>query len=483
MGLGHALTIGLSAALAAYLGLWVLPSFANSEQTEPSDNTGDARLPSAVWMAPTLAGGGYSSEAISYALELDKEYGEGSGRFGLRQFAEQHNVHFVQGLPQATTQVLKRLMEVGGTWPASRGRPKKKRWDVAICHATPDVWHGDGAFGWGFANPCPPLDARYMVGRTMYETDRLPEKWVSRINDMDEVWVPSGFAVDQFVKSGVDREKIYVVPEAVDTALFDPNIHKPLELTGLELAGASKSNATQDPPFRFLSVFKWEKRKGWDLLLQAYFEEFSSSDAVELIVKTSAFHTTSDFEEKIKKLTSGLKSVKTPRPRYSLLSRDLPLRELPRLYRAVDAFVLPSRGEGWGRPHVEAMSMALPVIATNWSGSTEFLSERCALPLKIEGLREVGEHGPKGHKWAEPSVTHLRSLMRWVVEHPDEAKLIGQRAREEMLTRFSPEVVIREHVTPQLTRIAQRMKDKKKQRKEEKKRIKEESNRKSSGEL
>ena len=27
-------------------------------------------------------------------------------------------------------------------------------------------------------------------------------------------------------------------------------------------------------------------------------------------------------------------------------------------------------GEGWGRPHVEAMSMALPVIATNWSGST-----------------------------------------------------------------------------------------------------------------
>ena len=31
-----------------------------------------------------------------------------------------------------------------------------------------------------------------------------------------------------------------------------------------------------------------------------------------------------------------------------------------RLYKSADAFVLPSRGEGWGRPHVEAMSMALP---------------------------------------------------------------------------------------------------------------------------
>jgi len=30
----------------------------------------------------------------------------------------------------------------------------------------------------------------------------------------------------------------------------------------------------------------------------------------------------------------------------------------PRYYAAADAFVLPSRGEGWGRPHVEAMSMA-----------------------------------------------------------------------------------------------------------------------------
>lgn len=33
--------------------------------------------------------------------------------------------------------------------------------------------------------------------------------------------------------------------------------------------------------------------------------------------------------------------------------------DFPGYYKAMDAFVLPSRGEGWGRPHVEAMSMAL----------------------------------------------------------------------------------------------------------------------------
>merc|ERR1719272_2750289 len=280
-------------------------------------------------MAPTLAGGGYSSEAISYALELEKEYRGGRPVFGLRQFAEHHKMSFVQGLPETTMQVLGDLMAAGDQ------RRSDVRWDVAICHATPDVWHADGAFGWGTVNPCPPGNARFTVGRTMYETDRLPEVWVKRINAMDAVWVPSAFAFDQFVSSGVDKDKIVVVPEAVDTALFDPAMHEPLDLAaaGVKRKGKGKGKDKEVEPFRFLSVFKWEKRKGWDVLLQAYFEEFSADDAVELLVKTSAFHSDSDFENKITEFTSGLNFTKKPLARYAVLGADLPLRDLPRLYR------------------------------------------------------------------------------------------------------------------------------------------------------
>ena len=38
-------------------------------------------------------------------------------------------------------------------------------------------------------------------------------------------------------------------------------------------------------------------------------------------------------------------------------------------YAGADAFVLPTHGEGWGRPAVEAMAMALPSVVTNWSGT------------------------------------------------------------------------------------------------------------------
>lgn len=34
-------------------------------------------------------------------------------------------------------------------------------------------------------------DATYSVGRTMFETDRIPKGWAKRLNGMDEIWVPA----------------------------------------------------------------------------------------------------------------------------------------------------------------------------------------------------------------------------------------------------------------------------------------------------
>jgi hypothetical protein len=34
-------------------------------------------------------------------------------------------------------------------------------------------------------------------------------------------------------------------------------------------------------PFRFISTFKWEERKGWSILLEAYLTAFTAEDDVE----------------------------------------------------------------------------------------------------------------------------------------------------------------------------------------------------------
>ena len=119
----------------------------------------------------------------------------------------------------------------------------------------------------------------------------------------------------------------------------------------------------------------------------------------------------------------------------------VPQADLAGLYKSVDAFVLPSRGEGWGRPIVEAMAMGLPVIATNWSGMTEYMTNENSYLIAVERLEEVVNGPFKGHRWALPCVKHLGELMRHVVTNRKEAQGKGRVARRDMETKYSPEVV------------------------------------------
>jgi glycosyltransferase involved in cell wall biosynthesis len=89
------------------------------------------------------------------------------------------------------------------------------------------------------------------------------------------------------------------------------------------------------------------------------------------------------------------------------------------------------------------MSMALPVIATNWSGVTAFLDESVGYPIAIEPELVQAEGWQPGLKWAAPSVAHLRRLLRRAVSAPAEARARGQRARQRMVERYSPPVIAR----------------------------------------
>lgn len=106
----------------------------------------------------------------------------------------------------------------------------------------------------------------------------LPRSEAEACARVDRVWVPTTWHADVYVQAGVPRSKLAVVPESVDAAFFDRS----------SVAPASAPSSSPARPVRFLSVFKWEHRKGWDVLLEAYFSEFRHTprDAVELVVKS-----------------------------------------------------------------------------------------------------------------------------------------------------------------------------------------------------
>mmetsp|Transcript_30444 Transcript_30444/g.41672 ORF Transcript_30444/g.41672 Transcript_30444/m.41672 type:complete len:199 (+) Transcript_30444:2366-2962(+) len=196
----------------------------------------------------------------------------------------------------------------------------------------------------------------------MFETDSIPSGWIQRLNYMDEVWVPTEFAREIFEKQGVESSKLHVVGEAVDTEYFAFSDHKNRSFESLpgdlkKLAGLSTNT------FVFLFVGKFESRKGLDILLRAYMKEFSAADDVLLVFLTSAFHSSDDFDRKLQTILVSDEELQqrapSSLPPFRILT-GLPQRSLKLLYTLIDILVIPSRGEGWGRPHVEAMSSGRP---------------------------------------------------------------------------------------------------------------------------
>lgn len=285
----------------------------------------------------------------------------------------------------------------------------------------------------------PPLRARFpdafLVGHTVWDTDRIPGHWAGCLEEADLVVVPSRFSADAVARSRVGTP-VEVVPHAVAPA-------------GVE--GPEGWPRIPDDVFVFYTIGEWTERKALEKTVEAYARAFTAEDPVVLVVKTSpgVGGVFGRSPRRAGEGTSAWALARTLRshpdhPAIELITRPLGHAEIGAMHRRGDCYVSLCRGEGFGLGAFDAAARGKPVVMTGFGGQLEFLR---ASPYLVD-FDLVPVHDPAGfpsyapdQRWAEPDVDHGAALLREVTRDPQAAAAAFEPIAADIRRRFAPEAV------------------------------------------
>jgi glycosyltransferase involved in cell wall biosynthesis len=269
------------------------------------------------------------------------------------------------------------------------------------------------------------LDGSYNVLRTAWELPNAPKEWAPSLERIDEIWVPTTF-VQQAFRSIYDGP-INVVPHCVET---DP----------ANEYGRTHFGMDHD---RFYFMFSFDyfsmpARKNPLGVLRAFQEAFPDVDEnVGLVIKSTSAR---NQQPRIKAMIA---KAAAEDPRIIVLDQVMSRDEVLSLIRQSDCYVSLHRSEGFGLGMAEAMAFGNAVIATDYSGSTDFISERTGFPVDYtrRALRDGEYMYASGQSWAEPDEKSAVEAMRRTFYDQAERRRRAAAGKTFVQTRYGRENV------------------------------------------
>jgi glycosyltransferase involved in cell wall biosynthesis len=252
----------------------------------------------------------------------------------------------------------------------------------------------------------------YRIVVWFWELETVPPEWVKYAGAIQEIWAPTRFI------AGAMRA---VMPIPVIEMLPAADVGQVPDLMRSHFG-------LPDDGFLFLFSFDMSsimERKNPLGLIRAYQQAFGRDGRAGLVIKVTRGE--SD-PESLRRLTQAAESAGA-----IVIDRVMSREEAYALTNVCDSYVSLHRSEGFGYTMAEAMLMGKPVIATGYSGNLDFMTPADSLLVsyrKVPIVQRLPVY-PIGSMWAEPDLEHAAHLMRWVYEHPAQARALGCRAREQ----------------------------------------------------
>mgnify|MGYP003113325957 CR=1 FL=1 len=278
----------------------------------------------------------------------------------------------------------------------------------------------------------------YNIGITAgIETTVCSVEWIEGCNRMDLIIVPSTHSANVFRSIAYDK-----VDNQTKNVVGKVQLQKPIEVLfeGLDKKVFKKSDTIVQTlkdeldnvieSFNYLFVGHWlngkpgHDRKDIGTLITTFCKTFyGKTKKPGLILKTSgATFSIIDRNEMLKKIKKIRDKVGPNSPNVYLLHGDLEPEEMNSLYNhpKVKAMVSFTKGEGFGRPLLEFSTTGKPIIASNFSGQTDFLKHAVMLPGELKNVHKSAAWDKvllKESKWFYVNENYASKQLREMFKH------------------------------------------------------------------
>lgn len=246
----------------------------------------------------------------------------------------------------------------------------------------------------------PPFDAkvRNLTSGTQHLTYQLYAPSLARY---DRVIVFSNVQRDLLVRLGVPDERLAVIPNGVDADRYCPAI----------ATGEAALKASLRARFGAERVFIYQGRIAAEKNVESLLKAWKAAD----MASTSRLLIVGDGP-----LRPSLEMFYGSEYGVSWLGFEAEERRRIELLQGADAFILPSLVEGLSLSLLEAMACGTACLATDVGADGEVLDHGAGIVLNPQKV-----------------ASQLRTLLPMLRDHPDIAALLGQKARQRVLERYT----------------------------------------------
>jgi len=256
------------------------------------------------------------------------------------------------------------------------------------------------------------FEHRYNIGYPAWELSKFPDAWLPALDFFDEIWAPSRF-----------------IQQAIADKFAGPVLHMPLAVEFVAADALPRRHfGLPEDKFLFLFYFDFTSyvaRKNPYGALEAFRRAFNGTRRdVALVIKLNGgAQRPEDYRRFFDALGRRDESI-------ILIDRVLSDLEVRSLVCDSDCFVSLHRSEGFGRGIAEAMYYGRPVIATGYSGNTDYLhaDNGCVVDYTLVPVKPGEYPHCEGQVWADPDIDQAAYYMRTLVDQPSRAQALAAQA-------------------------------------------------------